>query len=350
MDRVRRSLRRGLRIVNAAFERLLPAPPANAIVGDYQNDDVERLHCLVATKKGLYLLENGRITRLLDGYFYGLTRARDDWYAFQKFETFGRIIRFTLTDGRMTAFEQLTTRLSPGCHQIDFVNGRLHVMDTYNNGLLIFRPSPARLELVGEHYPPGRLVHGVESANYAHMNSIWRCESGMYVLLHNATTKTGRPSEIARIDESYQIVERIPTGAANGHNILLYDGRFMFCDSQAGTLVSGTEPVFRCERFTRGLSVTDDYVVVGRSEYGDRSERERLAGGISVLDHDFRLLSSIDLPGMVQEIRSIDGREYGLSGDGRHMGFLKATPVGAGPRHPAASQGQAAGRLDIQGN
>jgi hypothetical protein len=146
------------------------------------------------------------------------------------------------------------------------------------------------------------------------MNSIWHSELGTYVLFHNETSKTGRPTEIAKLDRAYNIEERVTTTAGNGHNILVFDGAFMFCDSRAGTVMCGSDVVFRCHQFTRGLSVTKDYVVVGRSEYGDRADRDHLAGGISVLDREFRLLMSVDLPGMVQEIRSIRERDYGMSG------------------------------------
>jgi hypothetical protein len=221
----------------------------------------------------------------------------------------------------MSAPVQLTASLSPGCHQIDVIDGRLHVADTYNNRLLVFRTDQTPLQLVGEYYPPGQLKDGRASDNYAHMNSIWRSDSDTYVLFHNETTKTGRATEIARLDDRYQIAERFQTTAANGHNILIYDGQFMFCDSKAGTVVCGADVVFRCDRFTRGLSVTDHYVVVGRSDYGDRSEREQLAGGVTVLTHDFQTVLTINLPGMVQEIRSVGDRDYGLSASGRYAGF-----------------------------
>ncbi len=297
--------------------RFAPVNPENRLMHSSISGTPPECMCLVAAKTGLYLWEPKRLVRFLKGDFYGLSFYKGHWYAYQQLYTRGRLIRFKLSEGQMLEPKQLLHSLSRGCHQIDFLDDDLYVTDTYNNRLLILSVDGEKVTTKSAYYPAGELVNGRQSQNYVHMNSVWRGEDTIYVFFHNETTKTERPSEIVRLDKEFSINERIPINGSNGHNVILFKDKIMFCDSQGGALVWGDEPVFECEFFTRGLSITDNFLIVGGSEYGDRNARYYLKGSLHFLDHDFRSLSSATIPGLVQEVRCVSHADYSLSNCGR---------------------------------
>ncbi|MCA9136334.1 MAG: hypothetical protein KDB00_06240 [Planctomycetales bacterium] len=251
---------------------------------------------------------------LLDGQFFGISQLDDAWYVFQRLSCWsGRIIRFTLSSEGMVDAMQVITRISPGCHQIDFLGRTLYITDTYNNRLLVYEQSGRRWNRISEHFPGGRLDRGRDSANYAHMNSIWRSDDGIWLMFHNETKKTGRNSELICVDSNHDVIERLSTNASNSHNLVRLDGRFLYCDSLRGALVHGDEIVYQGQLFTRGLAVTDNLVVVGQSQYGAREKRDQLGGSIAILDRNFKLLQQIETPGMVQDIRAVGVIDYAMS-------------------------------------
>jgi hypothetical protein len=269
---------------------------------------------LVSTKRGLFLLTDGGLVRLMSGEFYGLTRAGQDWYAFQKQGQLGSVIRFRLGSDRLSDKAVLKGELSGGCHQIDFIGGKLCLADTYNNAIMECQPSAVALNPGRRHFPAGELEQGRKSANYVHVNSIWRGAEGTFALFHNETAKTGKCSEIVALSSDFRILRRHATPARNGHNIVHYRNRPLYCNSDDGSVMWGSHAAFKCNWFTRGLSVTDSRILVGGSAYGSREARERLPGSIFVLDSEFRLLEQVQVPGMVQEIRCVSARDLSLSG------------------------------------
>ena len=297
------------------YSRFFPIIVQNKSVETHLPKTLHDVECLVATVKGLYFSGHGKLTRLLPGRFYGLTTDKEFWYVFERLSKRGRIIRFSIKNGCMEHPKQLISNLSPGCHQIDFLGSNLYVTDTYNNCLLVFSVNKSgEMILKDKHYPPGILTQDREiSENYTHMNSVWQYEDDIYVLFHNNTTKTGRYTEIARLNADCTIAERIQTTASNGHNVMRYNGQFLICDSMASTLTLNGKAVFTCDLFTRGLTVTESFIIVGGSDYGERTKREQLKGKLYFIDHNFNLIASLDMQGMVQEIRTLSHTDFGLS-------------------------------------
>jgi hypothetical protein len=268
---------------------------------------------LIATKRELLHLSDRGLRRLLPGQFYGLSVYRDHWYAFEKLGDHGRLLCFQLDNGRLRGLREIATGLSGGCHQIDWIGDRLWVADTYENRLLVFELSGDGLTRAGEVAPFGRLEAGRDSDNYVHLNSLWSEGDGLYAVLHNETTKTGRHSEIIHLDDEGRIMDRIATPSGHAHNVVRYRGRLLHCDSQAGALRWGNDIVFRADRFTRGLSLSAGLIVVGGSAYSSREARGRLPGALYVLDEDFQERARMELPAMVQEVRALDESDLGLS-------------------------------------
>lgn len=308
-----KSLRRYLgRIWNDAH-RFLPIVPINRPVPPGESAPPSGCACLVATRRGLFLVRRGRVHLLLHGKYYGLAPYRERWYTFQKFAGCGQLISFRLNDGRLVEPRRCVSSLSVGCHQMDFLDDRLYITDTYNNCLLVFVERDGRLIQSERHYPAGELSDGRASPNYVHVNSVWRNAEGVHLVFHNETSKTERSSEVILLDDRHQIARRIPTHTSNAHNVLRYGGALWICDSMDGSLKVDGRSVLETDKFTRGLAVSSKYVIVGGSDYGGRQARDGLKGTVYFLDHEFRLLHTLVLPGMVSEIRIIGDRDYGLS-------------------------------------
>lgn len=266
---------------------------------------------LVATKKGLYHLKNSKMFLVMEGQFYGITLHNNRVFVFQKINRKGRLIEFYISnEGILYHSNVIMMQLSEGCHQIDWINGQLLIMDSYNNRILSFNLSTGGSK---GFFPLGYLREGRQSHNYAHMNSILKVENYYLLYCHNETKKTGRPSSILVLSEPQNVLKEIQTTDENGHNIVAFQGRLYHCDSMNGTLKADSEVVFKCPHFTRGLSINKDVIIVGGSEYAERSQRQFATGHLYVLSLDHKLLDDFPMPGMVQEVRRIDAPDYSLS-------------------------------------
>jgi hypothetical protein len=282
--------------------------------------------CLVGTSAVglLHLRTNDGARRLLDGgWYYGLTTAQGRWFVFERTSSRGRVVCFALdgTDGVRT----LVWGLHFGVHQIDVVDGRLLVLDTHANRLLAYGTAPGRprwwSRTARQALPAGALDRGRGSANYAHFNSVFADEAAVHLVAHNASTRTGRPSELYRLDHGLRLLDVRPLGGRDCHNYCrLQDdprGREVHLDSAAGEVVVDGETVHRSRWFLRGLAVGRRHQLVGASE---RSSATSRAGGdvgdgrVLVFDAGWRHVGTVVVPGtQVFEIRLTDEPDLALS-------------------------------------
>jgi hypothetical protein len=274
----------------------------------------DAVEALVAAGRGLYLLRDGRVRVLARGRFYGLAHDQAAHYAYCSHPrgSGGSIYRFALDAGRISASRRLFSGLSRGVHQIDVVDDRLLVCDSYRNELVVL---DRRGGLRRRVHPLGRLSSGRDSANYGHLNSVHAVEDRVYVLAHNETYKTGRRSEILVLDrERLTVRDRIPDVGACAHNVVARDGLFLVCDSLGGALTNHGRVVFKPSTFTRGLAVGDDLVLLGGSVYSERGVRLAADVFVYVLDRRFEHLGTLTIKdaGQVHDIRML-GTDYGVS-------------------------------------
>jgi hypothetical protein len=291
---------------------------------------------LVATRHGLFAVDRQTPRLIAHGLFYGLTLREGagagdgSVYAFEAGDrprsssACGRIVRFHREGDRFAAAEVIATGLDNGCHQIDFVGDRLCVVDTYRQRILCLDPAGDAATVLRP--IPGAPAGDWENG-YAHVNSIVAHRDDILLMLHNGADRTGRPSEIARLDRDWRLVERIPIDGLGCHNVaVLEDGTLLACGSIEGGLVgpNGSRvPVGGL--MTRGLSVGATEVAVGGSAFASREARDKLGeegeGAVFFLDRDYRPLGRIDMPAPVMEVRRLDGLDRGLSAHlARHPG------------------------------
>lgn len=281
--------------------------------------------CLVGTGSvGLLHVRTDGARRLLDGgWYYGLTTSKGRWFAFERTSSRGRVVSFALdgTGGVRT----LVWGLHFGVHQIDVVDGRLLVLDTHHNRLLAYETAAGGprwwSRTARQVLPAGALAGGRRSANYAHFNSVFADEEAVYLVAHNAWTRTGRPSELYRLDHDLQLLDVRLLDGHDCHNYCrLPDdprGQEVYLDSAAGAVVVDGETVHRSLWFLRGLAVGRGHQLVGASE---RSSATSRAGGdvgngrVLVFDADWQHVGTVVVPHtQIFEIRLTDEPDLALS-------------------------------------
>lgn len=282
---------------------------------------------LVATRHGLFAIDRRAPRLIAHGLFFGLTLRPEeggggDIYAFEAGDrprspsARGRIVRFHREGDRFASAEVIATGLDNGCHQIDFVGDEICVVDTYHQRILRFHPDGGAPTVL--HPIPG--ASASDWANgYAHINSIVANHDDIFLMLHNGADRTGRASEIARLDGDWRLVERIPIDGLGCHNIaVLEDGTLLACGSIEGGLISpGGTRVLVGGLMTRGLSVAAAEIAVGGSAFASREARDAARheghGAVFFLDRTYCPLGRVAMPAPVMEVRRLDGRDRGLS-------------------------------------
>lgn len=273
---------------------------------------------IVASRQGLFAVDEHRCSLVVHGLFFGITLRGPSIYVFEACDLprsrtrRGRIIRLIRDGDRIVRSEVMASGLDNGCHQIDFIDDRLCVLDTYNQAILRFHPDGIRPERL---YPllPGAELSGPLGA--VHANSLLQVGDRNLLLLHNGGEQSGQPSAIAACDRAWRQLDCRALPGQGCHNIAaLEDGTLLSCGSLAGELISLDGLRIKISNMmTRGLSVGADSIAVGASTFSSRRGRHRVPGTITFLDRGFGVRAVLDVPGAPTDIRRLDGRDYSLS-------------------------------------
>lgn len=279
--------------------------------------DLRGFDHIVATRQGLFAVRPEEHSLIAYGQYYGITIDRNAIYVFEACgqprvrDNRGRVLRLRHHGGKIDSAEVIVRGLDNGCHQMDLIDGKLYLTDTYNQRLLSISLDGADVDTL---YPLP-LPDTETATGYAHINSVLAVGNAIYLLKHNNSMKSGLDSEIAVFDRQWQLTGTLPLAGQGCHNMaVLDDGSLISCGSLAGEIVvSGGRSIKVCDRMTRGLSVDETRIVVGGSALLSREMRDHTLGEVYFLDRDYRPLSSVTVPGPVMEIRRIDGQDRSLS-------------------------------------
>lgn len=286
---------------------------------------------LASTRRGLFAVGRDGCRLIAHGQFFGLTVDRDAVLAFEACDALraptamGRIVRLRIHGGRITAAEVVAQGLNNGCHQIDVIDDRILVVDTYRQRVVTVEPTGCRDER--SPLPDGQ--DGDWSAGYVHMNAVIDDGRQRLLLLHNGADHTGRASELAVLDPDGTLRERRPLPGFGCHDLaILEDGSVLSCGSYAGELIgSDGRRVKVTGLMTRGLSVGDEVIAVGGSQFADRARRDGQAGEVWFLDRRFRPTGMTPTPAAPTAICRIDGHDLTLSNHVRRRGLTVRWPA-----------------------
>lgn len=286
----------------------------------------------VATRRGIFVINKRQWLKVCSGTFFGLTVYNNYIYAFESCDlpdadvntTRGRLIRLTLDNTTIVNAEVLLKGLSNGCHQIDFVGENICILDTYKQRVLVVAPT---FDSYTVKYPLPPVKAYDWAGGYAHLNSFIALDDSIYLLAHGGANATRRPSELIVTDLDWNVKYKEVLPGVGCHNVVvLEDGTILICDSLGGGISTHTRFIRKIDNMmTRGLSVDQDEVVVGVSQFVDRRRRSAAFGRVIFLDRNYNEIARLDLPFAPADIRRIDGNDYSLSVRARELS-LRSRP------------------------
>lgn len=267
---------------------------------------------LIGTISGLLLWSDGVVSELLPGRVYGISKLKNRWYCFRSFEEKNEILELNIVSDKLVSYRTIIMS-SFGVHQIDFYNERLIVSDTRNNRILIY---PNLLEIPIT-VVPNKIQNAQLTETHLHLNSVYCVNGALYAIAHNLSTKYNRPSELYEISlNNYEIIKHSIIDGRDCHNVYVDNNKLMFLDSFNGRVVYDGKQVFKKEDcFLRGLSVTEDYYVVGSTLRASREQRN--VSSILILDKSFKCIFEHKLDVAIFEIRCLDQPDFSLSDTSR---------------------------------
>ena len=214
-----------------------------------------------------------------------------------------------------------TLRLKERCkyiHQIVFKNGGIYLANTDFNAICY------------QHLINGKshsFTFGNTPVDINQPNSIFVLYCKVFVLLHNRGRQNSEIVCLSHSNENgFEYQNCYPLWHKGCHNIYLDHEVIVYNASSEGKFIRVDLSVHRVNNsidfngHTKGLSVTDQYYLIGVSEKTERNQRPRCKGYVAVINRNsFSVekivdLNSITYPqniGNINEIRCISEPDYG---------------------------------------
>jgi hypothetical protein len=265
--------------------------------------DVAGHDWLVASPQGVFAVASDEVKLVIHGWFFGICRHKEWLYLFENCSHrygppgMGRVVRIEYVAGRLGRPTVLTNGLHANCHQLAVVDDLLCLLDTANQTILRFALDGRTID-AQRPFP----IAGPDdtSGAYLHFNSIAAIGDRIAILLHNGRAIPEKPSELAWLDRDWNLLHRDPLAGHSCHDIVEDErGVLWHCASMSGEIMSsdGIRVKITDTMMTRSLAIRDDAMIVGISTFGPRHVRDRLRGGVVILDRAFNRKAELELPG-----------------------------------------------------
>jgi len=266
---------------------------------------------LISSLTGVYRWHH-QLTKIADGNCFGMTRLESGLWAVADRAT---CLLWIYDPSSNRIVDKIPDVISPDTHQIDVIDGKLFVLHTEFNRIRVFHIKDFSIETdlypngPGEKCPPQLL----KKSNFCQFNSVYGHNGVIYLLAHNLGDYTEKNSELFVLDQqSYAVVEKIALNYQNCHNLAIYNGQQYVCLSKDGQVArDGEVLVTVAERFTRGLSISDEWLVFGTTIASSNRDL-RNSGKVYLCNLDGICQNVVSIDGCVNDIRQISG-DYGLS-------------------------------------
>jgi hypothetical protein len=260
--------------------------------------------CLVASRQGLFTVaRTGEVKRIAYGFFFGIRRHGEAFYVFEACDRpaartdRGRIVKLELDGKRIAGTRIIASGLDNQCHQLAIINDHICLVDTASQAILRFALDGT---LIGRQIP----IPLADGGKYHHINSIAHLGGRVVILLHNGGKDAAAPSELAWLDEDWQIQRREELAGHGCHDIVEDEAGVIWqCGSLEGAIINSAGLRRKVtERMTRGLAITPDAVIVGASDFGARDVRYQMAGSLLYLDRQLTIQAEVQLPAAPTDI------------------------------------------------
>ncbi len=251
----------------------------------------------VTTDKGMFFLEGGRVTKILEAHLYGIAFSETSYYLSAYFGKVSTVVRGNLEDLRKAragvSIEEIYTTdvasTNSRIHQIFFSNGTLYIADSGRNTILEYDETSG--ELTNETAPFFDLFGSPVHYDNNHINSVAAYHD--YVVF--CAYRAGSGSLIGVIKDGK--VAGFHYKNAGVHDIFVSDQDFFFGDTfgkglpdRGGALIhSGglySDVFSRSPGWVvRGIAGSlDGELLVGHSHKGERRKRFKGNGALLVFE------------------------------------------------------------------
>lgn len=302
--------------MSAAFDTDAKRAIRQALALRSYQDDVVRLvdsdlagwTWLVASHNGLFAVAPGKWKRLLHGWLFGICRDGNGLFLFEncgrhdRGSDQGRLVRLRIEQGRLTRPEVLVKELDGNCHQVRVIDGLVCVVDTANQAILRFTREGVPIDIKQPFQPA---ASDDRSGVYLHLNSIARIGGRLALLLHNGKALPPKQSEIAWLDDNWQVIERHALEGFQCHDIVADPAGIVWHSaSMSGEIIAtdGRRIRISDDLMTRGIAFSGNLGAVGLSIFSERHLRDGLRGNLAILDRQMVLQEVLDLPGSPTDI------------------------------------------------
>lgn len=291
---------------------------------------------LVSTHAYLFLYdfdEYWRIkarTTINTDHHYGIALISDDPLHFVAKSHKSQLTEYRMSSGDIIDSDVFLHKDNDHVHQLTYANDGIYVANTFYN-------SVTYQTLDGSVRQEYHFYNSNTDTN--HVNSVFPCGDLVLVMLHNHKQK----SQVWVLEHDLRRgftprhVIHLPDPSC--HNVFVDDRHLYYCASGSRRFIVVD---YRKQRIvqdilasghTKGLSVTDNHLVIGVSEHAEREARRSSRGQLLVLDRRrFGIVAMIDLNdegnvGNVNEIRSVSLPELARSGNRAFAGNLRSFTV-----------------------
>ena len=262
---------------------------------------------------GIALVENGSDRSAVPADFI-VYRGGDSVYE----QDDRRLSRYRHEDGSYSVVDSRPLVGKFGdVHQLARANGGIYIVNSKYNSL-VFE------DLEHDRRHEYRFERG--DRDRVHANSVYACGDEVFVLLHN---RGRRESELVMLrhdaDRGFEYARTLSLWNLGCHNVFIDGDRFFYNASFSREFVvvdlTNDRVVERIpfgQWHTKGMSVTQDYLVVGLSERTHRDNRSTSKAKLAVIDrHALSVVRMIDLDlpslphaiGNINDIRCLSGGE-----------------------------------------
>jgi len=144
-----------------------------------------------------------------------------------------------------------------------------------------------------------------QTGAYVHMNALAQVGDRLAVMLHNGGAEPKKFSELAWLDRDWTLIERHSLPGHCCHDIVEDEHDVIWhCSTMSGDIIGsdGTRINITDQLMTRGLALGSEAIAVGVSTFGPRGTRDRLPGGVVILDRSWKKRVQIPLPAPASDI------------------------------------------------
>lgn len=264
-------------------------------------------HAIVSSRYAVHIVDvdNLRIVERLrtgdyDTLYYGIT-WNEDFMFIAKRHLCCRTQIIEVFDLELNYLKSFHVS-SLDTHQIYWHAGKLYVMNSGNNAVTIVNGNGEFQEI----WYPNPSVQG---RDINHFNSIFTWGNLFLLIAHNKGA-----SQLWVFNEHRDLINKFPVGNGS-HNIGRFHEDYIVLDSKHGKIMRPYADAIDLpyNKYPRGLAISIDKVMIGRSEHNTNREERHIErkGAVQVYSEGLVTCDEIELnSGQVFEVRYLGGTDY----------------------------------------